>query len=209
MNVRNAITVVTAVCCCISASAAAGESVPELRAVAARMRAIKTLQVSMHQQKEMSVFGEVIKSTGTLTLARPRRMVMDLEGPGGTRLVIDGNQMSMHYKALNKTERFDLTRDPRAKAIADHMFLLLDADPDALSGTYGIEVTARSPLRVRLVPQPAALRKLIRHVDIRFDHTQLIAELVIQEENGDVTRWLFTNPVVNEEIEATRFALDG
>src|SRR5690606_24127919 len=122
------------------------------------MAKVGTLQVNMRQQKEMSVFGEMLEAEGRLVMARPRQLMMDLSGPGGTRLVVKGNAMTIHYKALNKTERFDLSKDPRARAIADHLFLLLEADPEALQATYSVEVSSEKPLTIRLVPKPDTLR---------------------------------------------------
>ena len=191
------------------ASTAAGDPSwpPEVRALAARMQRIQTLQVKMRQEKEMAVFDEVIRCTGTLTIARPRRLAMDLEGPGGTRLVIDGDRMGMHYKALGRTERMSLAQEPRAKAVADHMFLFLDLDPEALSATYQLEVRSTAPVALRLTPRPEALRRIIRQVDIRFDSRGFVDELVLTEGNGDETRWTFDDPVIDAPIDPATFTL--
>ena len=106
---------------------------PALQAVADKMRAIRTLQVRMRQEKEIRVLAETVKSTGTLTFARPRRLAIDLQGEGGTKLVIDGDAMITVYKALGRTERTSLSKDPRARAVAEHLFLLLEAEPKALA----------------------------------------------------------------------------
>lgn len=186
----------------------AGEPIPpELEKVARTMAAVSSLRVTMQQQKEMSVFGEVLEATGELVLLRPRQLMMDLTGPGGTRLVVNGDTMAIHYKALGKTERFSLSRDPRAKALADHLFLLLEADPKALQGTYAVQITGRKPLQIRLVPKPEALRKVIRHVNVRFDARGFVDHLVLQEGNGDVTRWTFGDPVLNTKIPPHTFTL--
>ena len=146
-----------------------------------------------------------MESRGTLWLSRPRRLKMDLTGPGGSTLVINGNQMAMHFKALDKTERFDLARDPRAKAIADHLFLLLDADPTGLRQTYDLQVKGTAPLRLELVPKPEALRKIIAGVDIQFDKRGFVDELRMREGNGDITTWIFDDPVINQDIDPAEF----
>ena len=180
---------------------------PEVRAVADRMHGIRTLRVTMRQEKEMQVFGEVVRSTGTLTIARPRRLAMDLEGPGGTRLVIDGDRMGIHYKALGRTERMSLSQDPRAKAVADHLFLFLDLDPEALDETYLLEVRSVRPVVVHLTPRPDALRRIIARVEIRFDDRGFVDELLLVEGNGDRTRWMFDDPVVDQPVDPAAFTL--
>jgi len=178
-----------------------------LEAVAAKMRTLISLQVDMRQEKEMAIFGETLRSRGTLVLARPRRLAMDLDGAGGSTLVIDGDRMAMHYKALDKTERFDLTKDPRAKAIADHLFLLLDADAAGLQETYALEVAATEPLQITLTPKPEALRRIIAQVTLRFDRNHFVDKLIIQEAGGDRTIWWFDDPVVDRPIDPERFSL--
>ena len=181
---------------------------PELRAIAAKMRSIKTLQVGMRQEKRLEVFDELVKSKGSLAFARPQKLRMDLSGPGGTTLVIDGDAMAMHYKALKKTERFKLSADPRARAVAEHLFLLLAADPEALSEIYDLELLDKRPLRIRLIPKAPALARLIKHVEARFDARGFVGDLVLLEANGDTTRWFFHDPKLNEEIASEHFRLD-
>jgi outer membrane lipoprotein-sorting protein len=180
---------------------------PELLRVAERMRAVQTLQVSLTQEKEMAAFGDVVRASGRVVLARPKKLLLDLEGPGGTTLVVSGDRMRLTYKALKKTEDHDLSRDLRAKAVADHLFLLLDADPQALQEVYEVSVTKRAPLEARLVPKAEALRRILRHVDLRFDAALLVETLVLQEDNGDVTRWRFSKPRVNEPLSKADSAL--
>lgn len=181
----------------------------ELQAIAVRMRTIQSLEVRMHQEKEMAAFGEVLKAEGKLVFARPRRLLMDLDGPGGTTLVINGDTMSTRYKALNKTEHKNLSRDPRARAVAEHLFLLLDADPEALSAVYRLQVLTTSPLKVRLVPKPEALARIIAHVDAKFDARGFVDELTLYESGGDTTRWRFDTPRINFAVDASRFRIDG
>jgi len=203
---RNALIISLAL---IPTMASADDIPPELAAIASKMQQIQTLQVTMHQKKEMKIFGEVLESTGTLVFARPRRLAMDLTGPGGNTLIVDGDQMIMHYKALKKTERMSLSGDPRAKAVAEHLFLLLDAEPRALLGVYDITIENKKPLIIRLVPKAEALRRLIAHVDTRFDARGFVDELVMHEPGGDTTRWLFADPVLNEKIPEARFKVGG
>jgi outer membrane lipoprotein-sorting protein len=130
---------------------------------------------------------------------------MDLSGPGGTILIINGDEMILHYKALKKTERHQLSRDIRSKAIAEHLFLLLDANPESLSKTYTIKVVQASPLKIQLTPKAEALRKLIATIDAEISNRGYVAQLVLNESNGDKTRWRFTDPVLNTPLDGALF----
>jgi len=168
---------------------------------AAAMRNISTLQVNMEQTKALVSLAEKVQAKGTLCFARPRRLAMDLNGPGGTQLVIDGDLLTMTYKALKKTETTNLTRDPRGRAIAEHLFLLLEAEPQQLTQIYGLTVVKEQPLRVELTPKSEALSRIIKRVEARFHNKGFVEHLVLEEQNGDSTVWEFSSPRLNQPLD--------
>jgi outer membrane lipoprotein-sorting protein len=190
---------------CVALAALAAAIPPELAAVAAKMRDIRSLSARLHQEKEIAALAEVVRNDGTFAFERPRKLALDLDGPGGTSLVINDGVMVMRYKGLGRTEITRLSRDPRARAVAEHLFLLLEADPEPLSSVYTLEVAHRAPLRVRLTPQAEALAKILRHVEAEFDERGFVSLLVITEANGDRTVWRFDTPTINQPIAAERF----
>lgn len=189
--------------------AAASELAPTMPAplekLAKAMQQVRTLQASMRQEKEMAVFGETIVSRGRLAFVRPRMLWMDIDNPGGSTLIVNGDQMVMHYKGLGTTERFDLRRDPRAKAVAEHLFLLLEADLGELGRIYTLTVQQEKPLRFSLTPRAEALARIISRIDARTNGRGLVSRLDLIESGGDVTRWSFDEQVVNAEIDSSRF----
>jgi len=180
---------------------------PELAVMAAKMREVRSLTARVRQEKELTALAEVVRNDGRFAFERPHRLEMDLDGPGGTRLVIDGDDMAMTYKGVGRTERMQLSRDPRARAVAEHLFLLLDADPNELAKIYGLEVLQAKPLRVRLKPLAPALAGIIAHVDADLDPRGFVSMITIVEANGDRTVWRFDAPTLNAVIPAQRFAL--
>ncbi len=180
---------------------------PELLAMAAKMHEVKSLTARVRQEKELAALAEVVRNDGRFAFERPRRLEMDLDGPGGTRLVIDGDTMAMTYKGVGRTERMQLSRDPRARAVAEHLFLLLDAEPSELAKVYGLEVLQPKPLRVRLEPLAPALAQIIAHVDADLDPRGFVSMITIVEAGGDRTVWRFEAPVLNVAVPPQRFAL--
>ncbi|MBI5509350.1 MAG: outer membrane lipoprotein carrier protein LolA [Deltaproteobacteria bacterium] len=178
-----------------------------LALIARKMQEIKSLTAHLRQTKEIKILAEVAQSEGTLTFVRPRRLAIDLEGPGGTTMVIDGDQMTLVFKAVRRTERKSLAKDPRARAVAEHLFLLLEAEPQALQQTYDLKVVSDKPLAVRLVPRAAVLAKILRQVQARFDPRGFVDLLVVEETNGDVTRWQFEDTHINPPVPETAFAV--
>jgi len=179
----------------------------ELTQMAAKMKQVQTLSVAMHQEKTLLAFGDTLQADGRLVFARPRRLWMDLTGPGGTTLAINDAQMAVHYKTLDKTEHHDLRRDPRAKAVAEHLFLLLDADPVALAAVYAVSLLKSQPLTVRLVPLAPALHDVISSVEAQIDANGFVSRLELLEANGDKTVWRFSAPVINQPVADSLFAL--
>ncbi|MEE8409190.1 MAG: outer membrane lipoprotein carrier protein LolA [Myxococcota bacterium] len=182
-------------------------AVSDLTSLSKHVQSIRTLQANMVQRKEIIVLGEAIETQGTFAFARPRRLVIDLEGAGGITLIIDGDQMTTHYQALGRTDRVRLSADTRAAAVAEHLFLLLEGDPAAMNRSYDLEETGTEPFRLRLTPRSAALRRVIAHVDTTFDPRGFVTEIVLSEANGDRTTWTFTDVRLNAEIPAGRFRL--
>ena len=179
---------------------------PELADLAERMRTVRSLAARVYQEKEIAALAEVVRNEGRFAFARPRRLAMDLDGPGGTLLVLDGDTMTVRYKGLDRTETTRLSVDPRARAVAEHLFLLLDADPPALARVYRMEVLGRRPLEVRLTPLAEALSRIIGHVDAQLDPRGFVSTLVIVEANGDRTRWSFREPVINAPLPSDLFS---
>ncbi|MEK7704268.1 MAG: outer membrane lipoprotein carrier protein LolA [Myxococcota bacterium] len=180
---------------------------PELAAIATQMKSVTTLQAHVRQDKVLAVFAETMTSEGSLAFARPRSLWLDFGGTDGTTLVVNGDAMALRYKALARTERYSLSRDTRAKAIAEHIFLLLEADPAALATVYALTVTSKAPVAVQLRPRAAALAAIITEIDAQFDGRGLVRRMVIHEAGGDLTRWTFTDVQTNVQLPADRFAL--
>lgn len=180
---------------------------PQLAAIAAQMRQVHNLRARVQQDKEISVLAETVHNEGTFAFERPRRLVMDFDGVGGTRLVVDGDLMALQYKSLGRTERTQLSHDPRARAVAEHLFLLLDADPEALTAVYNLAVLSAAPLKLRLTPLNPALAKILAHVDADIDARGFVSTLAVVEANGDVTRWRFERVTINTTLPAGIFAM--
>jgi outer membrane lipoprotein-sorting protein len=187
---------------------AAEPSLPqELVTAAERLQQVHSLEARVYQEKRIAALTDVARDNGTFAFERPRRLAMDLGGPAGTRLVIDGDTMALTYKALGRTERIELSQDPRARAVADQLFILLEADVAALARVYSAAVLGKSPLRVRLTPLSETLGRIIAHVDATIAARGFVSAIDIVEANGDRTLWRFDEPVLNKPIPAERFAL--
>ncbi len=192
---------------CAPAPDSPTQGVPaELLALATKMRQVRSLTAVLSQEKELAALAEVVRTQGTFAFERPRRLAMDLFGPGGTRLVIDGDRMAITYKGLGKTERKSLASDPQARAIAEHLFLLLEADAEALAKVYDVAIVGRKPLVIELTPLHPALARLLRKVEATVDERGFVSQLTLTEANGDSTRWRFSSPAFNKPIPPERFA---
>jgi outer membrane lipoprotein-sorting protein len=182
---------------------------PALARLAESAGAIQTLSAELEQEKELAAFAEVTRSRGTFRFARPRRLRLDLDGVGGSTMLIDNDTMTVRYKTSGRVERTPLSSDAKARVVADHLFLLLSADPRALAPIYEVAVLEERPLlRIRLTPRAPALAKILASITASIDARALVHELVIREANGDRTRWRFTHHHLNEPLPDKLFQLD-
>ncbi|MCK5689521.1 outer-membrane lipoprotein carrier protein LolA [Myxococcota bacterium] len=194
--------------------AASETTIPaELLQIAKVMHSVQSLQAHMEQEKELSIFGEVLKSSGTLSFSRPGKLRMELTGDGGHTLVINDDEVAIHYKSLGKTERKKLATDPQAKAIAEHLFMLLDADPKALDKVYAISIIPTvsdkqsKTTAIILKPKAEALAAIINRVEVEFNAQSFVKTLTIFERSGDLTRWLLSKQRSNIKLSQELFTL--
>jgi len=181
------------------------EAPATLRALAGETRAIRTLQARLRQEKILTVLAETVRSEGTLAFARPRRLVVELGGEVGTRIVIDGDAMTTVDHALRRTARARLSSDPRARAVADHLFLLIDLDMSVMTRAYSLTVLGENPLKIQLVPKHEVLRQMIGRIELELDPRGFASSLALFETNGDVTRMRLDRAILNAPIDERVF----
>ena len=166
---------------------------------------VKTLVATVDQEKTISLLEEPVHTVGQLLFQRPNKLRMDFQGPNGTTLLIDGATMTMHYKALKKTETYSLAGNVRSQAMAEHLFLRLNPDTKRLSAIYELTIQKRDPLVLVLTPKAPALRKHIASIRVKINPKGYVSLLELNEANNDTTKWTFTKTVLNSTIQSSLF----
>lgn len=178
-------------------------------AVLDRIRAeagsVGTIQADFVQDKKLSVFDEVLRSSGTFAFAKPDRLRWELTAPVKTGFSIRGRE-GRRWHEMTGEEPFRVDRDPLMGAVAGQLMAWATADFDGLRAQYSLEVTGENPARVRLVPRAAAVAAHIEAVEVRFaPGERYVEEVTVRERGGDYTRITFRNVRLDAPLADTAF----
>lgn len=158
---------------------------------------IETLDSDFVQTKYLAVFQDAMVSKGRFYFQQPDALRWELTHPVATGFVLQGNKGRRWHQRTGREERFDISREPVMKIVADQLFAWARADFDWLQKEYRITVEAEEPARLHLAPKFNAAG-FLDHLKIVFSaggaHVQMVE---VHEKDGDYTRICFEKTVVN------------
>jgi outer membrane lipoprotein-sorting protein len=161
--------------------------------IRAQAGSVGTIQADFVQEKKLSVFDEVLRSSGKFAFAKPDRLRWELTSPVKTGFSIRGKE-GRRWHEMTGEEPFRVDRDPMMGAVAGQLMAWATADFDGLKSQYSLEVTAENPARVRLVPRSEAVAARIEAIEVRFARGErYVEEVTVREKGGDYTRISFRN----------------
>jgi outer membrane lipoprotein-sorting protein len=189
---------------CFAASAPAADDLRER--IARQAAQVASIQAELVQEKHLSVFQEVIRSTGRFAYARPDRLRWELLKPVKTGFVLRGATGERWHDMIEGRESFSIERDPVMKAVSEQLFAWAAADFARLDSQYEITTLAPAPPRFRLIPRSPALKGQIESIEVSFSADErYVEEVVVREKGGDFTRLDFKDVRLNAALPAGTF----
>ncbi len=173
---------------------------PSLATRAARFPAVQTATAVFAQEREVSLVDEVLHASGTLTLAAPSSVRLDMDAPEKMALVAAGATMIV-VDAQGKT----LPIPPEVAGLAAFARTLTDL----LLGSRaprGFREEWRGTDTVVLTPEGDAASPF-SEITLRFPaNGPLPEEVALRERGGDRTTIRLRDVVLNPPLDPTRFA---
>ncbi len=203
------ILVVSALSCASNSSAetqpatSLAEVQQELRLAAQR---VETLQSDIQQEKHLAMFAETLRSTGRFIFARPDQLRWEMLKPVASGFVLQG-EAGTRWNALSKeVGQFNVSADPIMGMVAQQLLAWARVDLDWLNKRYGMELICAQPVTLRLLPLDPGEAQMIESLRIEFAPDRgHVAEVVMYEQGGDLTRMIFSAVQVNAPLSPTAF----
>lgn len=178
-----------------------------LQAIEAAQRDTRTITAEFTQIKRVSLLDEPLTSSGRMVFKRPDHVLLEIQQPQQTRVVIAG--ADIHIPNLPESERQGLSMAPMATMFTQLGAIFTGATSELRAG---FEVTARAAgdgVDVHLVPRDAAWQRLFRTVDVRFAGPDLLVRSIgLADGLGDSLEITLRNVQRNTEVPDATFSHD-
>ncbi len=193
--------------------ATAADAAEPLQRWLERQTALLHWQADVVQVRALKGLARPLRSPGKAWIARPDRMRWELGQPPRTIAVRNGDQLVVHYPALEQTERYAL--DGEVNPAGRQALALLQAgfptDAVQFQNDYRLLESGQSDGRWRfdLAPTSAASKRLLESVRLEVDAASL--ELMATEfrfPDGSTMRNEFSAHRINEAADAALFELN-
>lgn len=180
-------------------------SAADLSTVLSKLREPRTLKARFLQEKESPAFSTSRVVEGRIVFVRPRKLLWATDRPFVTRLVVDGDRVTMRMSKLGRTQQFDLTAHPDMKAVFDTLLFFAEADPRQLEGRFRVRLGS-SGRQLILSPTGEGAKELITEVRVGLSPSGSYLESVeLLQSNGSKTTWRFVDVEVDAPVEASVF----
>ncbi|MDO3379813.1 LolA family protein [Geoalkalibacter halelectricus] len=161
---------------------------------------IETLSSDFSQEKYLSVFQEMLPAAGRFYYRKPDQLRWELTSPVTSGFVLKGKQGRRWSQAGDAGERFDISREPVMKIVAEQLLAWTRADFDRLRTEYDMRLLKESPVTLRLDPKGGAAG-FLDYLQITFAESGgHVQQVEVHEKGGDFTRIIFHGTAINQPV---------
>lgn len=186
-------------------------SIDRMAALVERMRieqsSFKTLQAAFVQHTESEMLLEAEVARGAFYYRSPDFVRWEYFEPTPKVIVIDGGTLVTWYKDLGTAERLHVGRH------SDRILKYMGASGSLETLLEYFELRVRwpestgpgAPYRLKLDPRYERVAKRLEVIEVEVDPERFMpVRLHYAEPNGDVTEYLFSDVVINEDLPQDR-----
>lgn len=151
-----------------------------------------SLQANFREERRLAMLKDPVVNEGKVWFTLPDKIRREIGGKTPSTTVIDGKKMSIYYPNYQQLEVYDLEKRP---VIKDSLHALT-------AGLNFREVTSYydmngskngSEYQITLSPKTAAVRKLVKTVDLTIDENLTPVRVVVHDNKGQVFTITYTN----------------
>jgi outer membrane lipoprotein-sorting protein len=162
-----------------------------------------SLQANFREERHLAMLKDPVVNEGKVWFTLPDKIRREIGGKTPSTTVTDGKKVSIYYPNYQQLEVYDLEKRP---IIKDTMrALTAGLNFREVANYYDIVGSKNgSQYQLTLTPKTAAVRKLLKTVDLTIDENLTPVRVVIQDNKGQVFTETYTN-VRRETLPASTF----
>jgi outer membrane lipoprotein-sorting protein len=151
-----------------------------------------SLQANFREERHLAMLKEPVVNEGKVWFTLPDKIRREIGGKTPSTTVTDGKKVSIYYPNYQQLEVYDLEKRP---IIKDTMrALTAGLNFREVANYYDITGTKNgNEYQLTLTPKTAAVRKLVKTVDLTIDENLTPARVVIHDNKGQVFTETYTN----------------
>jgi len=162
-----------------------------------------SLQANFREERHLAMLKDPVVNEGKVWFTLPDKIRREIAGKTPSTTVIDGKKMSIYYPNYQQVEVYDLEKRP---VIKDSLrALTAGLNFREVENYYDMEGSRNgSEYQITLTPKTAAVKKLVKSVDLTIDESLTPVRVVVQDNKGQVFTITYTN-VRRETLPASTF----
>jgi outer membrane lipoprotein-sorting protein len=162
-----------------------------------------SLQANFREERHLAMLKDPVVNEGKVWFTLPDKIRREIGGKTPSTTVTDGKKVSIYYPNYQQVEIYDLEKRP---IIKDTLRALTAGLNFREVANYYEIVGSKdgSEYHLTLTPKTAAVRKLVKTVDLTIDDNLTPLRVVIQDSKGQVFTEAYTN-VRRDTLPASTF----
>lgn len=205
--------------CCLSASAVVAETprtLPQserddlMRRLEASLGDIQSLRATFVQAKHLSIFQDVVRTTGTLYFAAPNRVRIQMNEPFESVLIADGRAVAQFERIDGTWQRIRSGGQQVILAVTGQIASWMQGDFEAQSDMYTITAETDGDTVLILTPTDPDFAERIARIEITVAaDLKTVTRIEIREPGGDYTALIFDRQERDLDLPTDLFRTDA
>src|SRR5271165_7353011 len=162
-----------------------------------------SLQANFREERHLTMLKDPVVNEGKVWFTLPDKIRREIGGKTPSTTVIDGKRMSIYYPNYQQLEIYDLEKRP---VIKDSLrALTAGLNFREVTNYYDLAGSKNgNQYQITLTPKTAAVRKLVKTVELTLDENLAPQRVVVQDNKGQVFTVTYTD-VRREALPASTF----
>ena len=151
-----------------------------------------SLQANFREERRLAMLKDPVVNEGKVWFTLPDKIRREIGGKTPSTTVIDGKKMSIYYPNYQQLEVYDLEKRP---VIKDSLrALTAGLNFREVTSYYDMQGSKNgNEYQITLSPKTAAVRKLVKTVDLTIDENLTPVRVVVHDNKGQVFTITYTN----------------
>jgi outer membrane lipoprotein-sorting protein len=162
-----------------------------------------SLQANFREERHLAMLKDPVVNEGKVWFTLPDKIRREIGGKTPSTTVTDGKKVSIYYPNYQQVEIYDLEKRP----IIKDTLRALTAGLNFREVTNYYDITGSkngNEYQLTLTPKTAAVRKLVKTVDLTIDENLTPLRVVIQDSKGQIFTESYSN-VRRDTLPASTF----